>query len=259
MTLLRVFGCAGILLLIASPALAQWAKSRDPSVPRTLDGRPNPTAPTPRTADGKPDLSGMWLSNLKYNADLAADLKAQDVPMTPWSKALYDERTKNFSRDDPENYCLPDGVPRYWAAGGGPNRIIQTTGMIVILHEIKSMFRQIYMDGRTLQPDAPPTWLGYSTGKWEGDVLVVRTAGFNDKTWLDDNGHPHSESLVVTERFRRPDFGHLFVDITIEDPVAYTRPWTVTEDFRLDADGDLLEYVCNENERDLRHIVPSSR
>src|SRR5205809_6138117 len=93
--------------------------------------------------------------------------------------------------------------------------------MIVILHESKSMFRQIYMDGRTLQPDAPPTWLGYSTGKWEGDVLVVRTAGFNDKTWLDDNGHPHSESLVVTERFRRPDFGHLFVDITIEDPIAY--------------------------------------
>jgi hypothetical protein len=256
--LLRVLGCAGILLLIASPASAQWAKPRDPSVPRTRDGRPNLTAPTPRTADGKPDLSGMWLSNIKYNFDLAADLK-EGVPMTPWAKALYDERTKNFSRDDPENYCLPDGVPRYWAAGGTPSRIIQTTGMIVILHEIKTMFRQIYMDGRTLQPDAPPAWLGYSTGKWEGDVLVVRTAGFNDKTWLDDNGHPHSESLVVTERFRRPDFGHLFIDITIEDPIAYTHPWTVTEDFRLDADGDLLEYVCNENERDLRHIVPSSR
>ena len=191
MTFRRVFGCAGILLLTASPAPAQWAKPRDPSVPRTADGRPNLTAPTPRTADGKPDLSGMWLSSLKYNGNLAADLKAEDVAMTPWGKALYDERTKTFSRDDPENYCLPDGVPRYWAAGATPSRIIQTTGMIVVLYEIKTMFRQIYMDGRTLRPDAPPTWLGYSTGKWEGDVLVVRTAGFNDKTWLDDNGHPH--------------------------------------------------------------------
>src|SRR5262245_7941862 len=104
MTFRRVFGSAGILLLIASSAPAQWAKPRDPSMPRTRDGRPDLTAPTPRTADGKPDLSGMWLSNLKYNADLAADLKAQDVPMTPWANALYDERTKSFSRDDPENY-----------------------------------------------------------------------------------------------------------------------------------------------------------
>ena len=258
-TLLRVLGSALILLFVASHASAQWTKPRDPSVPRTPDGKPNLTGPTPRTADGKPNFSGFWRSNIKYNGDLAADLKPEDVPMTPWAKALFDERIKTFSRDDPENYCLPDGVPRYWAAGGGPNRIVQTPGMIVVLHEIKTMFRQIYLDGRTLEPDAPPAWLGYSTGKWEGDVLVVRTAGFNDKTWLDDRGHPHSESLVVNERFRRPDFGHLFVDITIEDPIAYTRPWTVTEDFRLDADGDLLEYVCNENERDLRHIAPPGR
>src|SRR5439155_1786342 len=133
MTLRRVLGCTGILLFIASPASAQWAKPRDPSVPRTRDGRPNLTAPTPRTADGTPDLSGMWLSNIKYNSHLAADLK-EGVPMTPWAKALYDERTKHFSRDDPENSCLPDGVPRYWAAGGTPSRIIPTTGMIVILH-----------------------------------------------------------------------------------------------------------------------------
>jgi hypothetical protein len=254
----RVFGCAGILFFIASSAFAQWTKSRDPNVPRTAEGKLNLTAPAPRTADGKPDLSGMWLSNIKFNFDLAADLK-EGVPMTPWAKALFDERTKTFSRDDPENSCLPDGVPRYWAAGATPSRIVQTPGMIVVLYEIKTMFRQIYMDGRTLRSDAPPSWLGYSTGKWEGDVLVVRTSGFNDKTWLDDNGHPHSESLVVTERFRRPDFGHLFIDITIEDPIAYTRPWTVTEDFRLDADNDLLEYVCNENERDLIHTVPSNR
>ena len=258
-TLLRILGSALILLFVASHASAQWTRPRDPSVPRTPDGRPNLTGPTPRTADGKPNFSGFWRSNIKYNGDLAADLKPEDVPMTPWAQALFDDRIKTFSRDDPENYCLPDGVPRYWAAGGGPNRIVQTPGMIVVLHEIKTMFRQIYLDGRTLEPDAPPAWLGYSTGKWEGDILVVRTAGFNDKTWLDDRGHPHSESLVVTERFRRPDFGHLFIDITIEDPLAYTRPWTVTEDFRLDPDGDLLEYVCNENERDLRHIAPAGR
>src|SRR2546427_3275217 len=145
MTVRRVFGCAGILLLIASPASAQWAKPRNPSVPRTLDGRPSLTAPAPRTADGKPDLSGMWLSNLKYNADLAADLKAEDVLMTRWGKALYEERTKTFSRDDPENYCLPDGGPRHWGAGAGPNRVIQPPGVILILHETKSMLRPVYM------------------------------------------------------------------------------------------------------------------
>jgi len=117
------------------------------------------------------------------------------------------------------------------------------------------MFREIFLDGRTLQKDPQPTWMGYSTGTWDGDVLVVRTTGFNEQTWLDDVGHPHSESLRVTERYRRPDFGHLFIDITIEDQKAYSRPWTVTEDLRLDPEGDLIEYVCNENERDVRHLV----
>ena len=140
-TLVRVLGSAVILVLIAPHApAAQWMKPRDPSMPRTPDGKPNLTGPMPRTADGKPDFSGMWRSNLKYNGDLAADLKAEDVPMTPWAKALFDERIKTFGRDDPENYCLPDGVPRYWAAGGGPNRIVQTPGMIVVLHEVKTMF-----------------------------------------------------------------------------------------------------------------------
>jgi hypothetical protein len=177
------------------------------------------------------------------------------VPMTPWAQALYAERLANHSKDDPEAYCLPAGVPRATAAGGLPSRIVQTSDLIVILQESKTMFRQIYMDGRTLQKDPQPTWMGYSTGAWEGDVLVVRTSGFNEQTWLDDVGHPHSESLRVTERYRRPDFGHLFIDITIEDQKAYSRPWTVTEDLRLDPEGDLMEYVCNENERDVRHLV----
>jgi len=126
--------------------------------------------------------------------------------------------------------------------------------MVAILHE-RGLFREIFMDGRTLQKNPDPTWMGYSTGAWEGDTLVVRSTGFNAKTWLDDVGHPHSESLNVIERYRRPDYGHLRLDITVEDEKAYTRPWTVTQELRLDPTGDLIEYVCNENERDAKHIV----
>jgi len=244
-----------LILLAAVQVHAQWVKPQTPGLPRTADGKFNPAAPPPRTTDGKVDLSGMWQSNLKFNFDLAADLQAGAVPMTPWGKSLYDERVANNSKDDPEALCLPAGVPRTTAAGGLPNRIIQGPNMIVILHETKTTYRQIFLDGRTLKKDAQPTWMGYSTGTWEGDTLVVQTTGFNDRTWLDDRGHPHSESLRVVERYRRPDYGHLFIDITIEDPQAYSRPWTATEDLRLDADGDLLEYVCNENERDVRHMV----
>ena len=139
-------------------------------------------------------------------------------------------------------------------AGGLPNRIVQTPTMVAILHE-RGLFREIFMDGRTLQKNPDPIWMGYSTGAWEGDTLVVRTTGFNDKTWLDDVGQPHSESLKVVERYRRPDYGHLLVDITVEDEKAYTRPWTVTEDLRLDPTGDLIEYVCNENEQDQKHLL----
>ena len=241
------------LILMAAPnAGAQWVKPPTPGAPRTADGKVDLLGPAPRAADGKPDLSGMWLPNSKFNANLAAYFKGE-VPMTAWGKALYDERRANESRDDPDTFCLPDGVPRIMAAGGLPSRIVQTPAMVVVLHE-RSLFRQIYTDGRTLQKDLNPTWMGYSAGAWEGDALVVRTTGFNDKTWLDDVGHPHSESLIVTERYRRPDYGHLLVDITIVDEKAYSRPWTVTEDLRLDPTGDLMEYVCNENERDAKHI-----
>jgi hypothetical protein len=242
------------LILVTAPHLdAQWVKPPTPGAPRTADGKVDLRGPAPRTADGKPDLSGMWLSNPKFNTDLATYFKGE-VPMTAWAKALYAERRANDSRDDPDTYCLPDGVPRITAAGALPSRIVQTPAMVAILHE-RSLFRQIFMDGRTLRKDPDPTWMGYSTGAWEGDVLVVRTAGFNDKTWLDDVGHPHSESLNVIERYRRPDYGHLLVDITVEDEKAYTRPWTVTQDFRLDPTGDLIEYVCSENERDAKHLI----
>jgi hypothetical protein len=183
------------------------------------------------------------------------DLAPGAVKMTPWGQRLYDQRVTTNSAGDPENICLPSGTPRIIAAGGFPNRIIQTPAMVVILYEIKMLYRTIFLDGRTLRKDADPTWMGYSTGAWEGDAFVVRTTGFNDRTWLDDKGHPHSESLVVTERYRRPTYGRLLIDVTIDDPVAYEKPWTATEELTLDPNGDLYEYVCIENERDARHLV----
>jgi hypothetical protein len=243
-----------IFVLMTAPHInSQWIKPPNPAAPRAADGKVDLLGAAPRTTDGKPDLSGMWLSSIKFNNNLAADFKGE-VPMTAWGKALYDERRTNNSREDPDAYCLPSGVPRTTAAGGLPSRIVQTSAMVTILHE-RGFFRQIYMDGRTLQKDLNPTWMGYSTGAWDGDTLVVRTTGFNDKTWLDDVGHPHSDAMVVTERYRRPDFGHLLLEITVEDEKAYTRPWTVTQELRLEPNGDLMEYVCNENERDVRHIV----
>jgi hypothetical protein len=242
------------LILANAPRLdAQWVKPPAAGAPRTADGKVDLRGPAPRTSDGKPDLSGMWLPNAKFNRDLAADFKGE-VPMTAWSKALYDERRANDSRDDPDTYCLPDGVPRVTAAGALPSRIVQTPAMVAILHE-RGVFREIFMDGRTLKKNPDPTWMGYSTGAWEGDTLVVRSAGFNDKTWLDDVGHPHSESLSVIERYRRPDYGHLTLEITVEDEKAYTRPWTVTQELRLEPAGDLLEYVCLENEQDAKHLL----
>ncbi|MEP6962885.1 MAG: hypothetical protein ABI995_12455 [Acidobacteriota bacterium] len=235
-------------MLAALPAVAQWVYHA-PNIPRTKDGKPNLTAPAPKTAAGLVDLSGIWQTHIKFNANLAADLRADQVPMLPGALALYNQRQANHSKDDPEGFCLPPGVPR--ASGVPfPEKIIQTPTEIVILYETRTTFRQIFLDSHTVAKDPQPTWMGYSTGKWDGDTLVVQTTGFNDRTWLDDVGHPHSEAMNVTERFRRPDFGHLFIDITIDDPIAYSRPWTVTEEFALAADDELLEYACGENNVD---------
>ena len=235
-----------MIALAAMPFFGQWA-----NVPK---GKMDLAAAAPRTADGKPDFSGVWQTDIKFNKNLAADLPAGAVLMTPWAKALYDERQANNSKDDPEGFCLPPGVPR--AAGVPfPEKILQARDVIVILYETRTTFRQIFLDGRTPVADAQPTWMGYSTGQWNGDVLVVHTTGFNDKTWLDDDGHPHSENMRVTERFRRPDMGHLVIEVTIEDAKAYVRPWTAVQTFRLLAGSDLLEYVCNENNVDLAHLT----
>jgi hypothetical protein len=239
--------------LTAFPAAGQWVYHA-PDIPRTKDGKADLAAPAPRTPSGTVDLSGIWQTDLRYNANLAADLAADAVRMLPWGQALYEERQKNAAKDDPEGFCLPAGVPRI-SGVPFPEKIIQTPTLIVILYETRNTFRQIFLDSHSIAQDPQPTWMGYSTGKWDGDTLVVETTGFNDKTWLDDDGHPHSDQLHVTERFRRPNFGHLLIEITVDDPTAYAHPWTATEDFLLNADGELIEYVCNENNLDLPHLV----
>jgi hypothetical protein len=242
-------------IAIALPAAAQWPNVRTPGVPRLANGEPNLTAPAPKTADGKPDFSGIWEPNgIKYLINIAADLKPEDVPFKPEGQALYKMRREDFGKDDPDSRCLPSGMPRKDAITS-PYKILQSPGLIVFLYESRTTFRQIFLDGRPLPKGVQPTWDGYSVGRWEGDTLVVETTGMNGKTWLDSNGHPLSDALHLTEHFRRPDFGHMEIEITIDDPKFYTKPWTIKENPHLLADTELIEYICNENEKDLSHLV----
>ena len=245
----------GFVFLICAAAQAQWLKYPTKNVPRTKDGKPDMTAPAPRTKDGKPDISGIWMPNgLKYLINIAADLKPDQVPFQPWAAALYKERRANMGRDDPNNQCLPSGTPEKDAVTS-PFKIMQFPGETLILYESRTIFREVFTDGRPLPKDPNPTWQGYSIGHWEGDDFVVETNGLNDKIWMDTNGHPLTEAARITERFHRKDFGHMDIQITIDDPKAYTKPWTVTENPSLLVDTDLLESVCEENNKDARHIV----
>ena len=250
---------AATLLLLSVPAHAQWLKVPPAKVPRTADGKPNLSAPAPRLPDGKPDLSGIWEpANNRYVQNIAADLKPEDVPYQPWAKALSDERATGLhEREDPDANCLPQGVPRIDGVPP-PWKIVQTPGFVLVVYEAFTLWRQIFLDGREVAPDAPPSWLGYSTGKWQGDALIVDTKGFNGKAWIDQLGRPSTDALHVIERFQRKDFGHMEIQITIDDPNAYTKPWTVTEQFRLLADGEVMEAICNENNRDLEHLPGGS-
>ncbi len=244
-----------LLLLALAPLQAQWLNYPTKNAPRTKDGKPDMSAPLPRSKDGKPDITGIWMPNgLKYLISIAADLKPDEVPFQPWAAALYKERRANLGRDDPNNKCLPSGVPEKEAVTS-PFKIMQFPGETVILYESRTIFREIFTDGRLLPKDPNPTWQGYSIGRWEGDDFVVETNGLNDKIWMDTNGHPITEAAHITERFRRHDYGHMDIQITIDDPKAYTKPWTITENPSLLADTDLLESVCEENNKDARHIV----
>ena len=244
---------AAVLMMTASPS-AQWLGYPTPGIPRTPDGKPNLSAPAPKTADGKPDLSGLWLTRGIYIGNIARDLK-EEPPMQPWAAALYKQRRDTLSKDDPTGRCIPGGVPRSTAVPY-PFKILTTTqNIVVVLYEAVHAYRQIFTDGRALPKDPNPNWMGYSIGRWEGDTFVVESSGFNDNVWLDNNGHPAGEGLRITERFRRKTFGSMDVEITIDDPKTYTKPWNVTLPLAFQPDTEMLEYICPENEKDYDRLV----
>ena len=245
-----------VFVTTVSPT-AQWLNYPTPDVPRTPDGKPNLSAPVPRTADGKPVLAGLWRPSPGLVGDVARNLKPGDVPFQPWAEELYKKRRATNSVDDPTASCIVGGVPRSDFVGY-PFKILQVPGMVVILYEAVHSYRQIFTDGRELPKDPNPNWFGYSVGRWDGDVFVVQTAGFNDNVWLDNAGKPATGNLRVTERFIRKDFGNMDVQITIDDPKTYTRPWMVTQPLAFQADTELLEYICNENNKYFE-IIPKER
>jgi hypothetical protein len=239
---------------LSTPVFAQpwWAKVPSPSVPRTPDGKVNLSAPAPRLADGKPDFSGVWNPPTGYLRDLTKDLK-EPAPFKPWAKQVYDERAAGLHwREEPDANCLPQGVPKVLLAPA-PWRMVQTPDRIFFVHEAFNLWWQAFADGREFIPtaDITPTWHGYSTAKYEGDTLVVDSRGFNGKVWLDQLGKPSTEALHVTTRFRRKDFGHMDIRVTIDDPEAYTRPWTVNVEVSLSPNAELMEFICLENEKDV--------
>jgi hypothetical protein len=236
-----VFACA-----LPASAGAQWLHHPTPGVPRTADGKPNLTAAAPRTPDGRPDLSGLWQrTSDRYYNNIAADVDSKDIQ--PWAEALTQQRMREFGKDSMETLCLPLGV----AATTSPfreSRFVQTPTFIAMLNDDLT-HRQIFMDGRQLEKDPNPSWMGYSVGGWQSDTLVVNTVGITTRAWVDGFGHPRSEDMRITERFHRRDFGHMDVAVSIEDAKYYTRPFGYTTTLTLLPDTDVLEYVCAENQK----------
>ena len=276
-----------LALALLTPSLwAQWPAFPSPGVPKGPDGKPNLAAPAPRTADGKPDLSGIW-SNIRQPAgqrgqdatgapappppppppppgtppvatfrDIGAGFK-EGLPLQPWAAELVKKRMADNSKDNPDAHCLPMGNMQFHTHGQ-PRKIVQTPGVIYIIYEANSGLRQIFTDGRPLPPkDADPWWYGYSVGKWEGDTLVVETINFRDEGWLDINGNPLTTAGKTIERFRRPNFGNLEIDVTIDDPKAYTKPFTVRVNQRIMLDTELIEFICED--RDATHYVGATK
>ena len=241
--------------LLPITAAAQWLNYPTPGTPRLPDGKPDLFAPAPRTPEGKPDLSGVWRgAGPLYRFNIAQDLKPEDIQ--PWAEALFLQRVRDSRMDSPLARCLPVSVPFHNFFN--LTRIVQTPALIVMLYESpNSPHRTVFTDGRDFPKNPNPAWLGYSVGRWEGDTLVVTTAGFNDSAWLDSAGHPQTESLRITERLRRRDFGHMDFETTIDDPKVFTRPFTIKAERLLAPDTDLLEDVC-ENERDRPHLSGDS-
>src|SRR5215470_12462370 len=232
------------VFLFSTVLSAQWLDWRTPGIPRTADGKPNLTAPAPKTPDGKPDFSGMWQPEVNpYRFDVIQDLRDETI-FRPAAEAIFQQRVDDFRHDDPVTNCLPTGPSEMLSA---MYRIIQSPTVVALLYESGTgRYRQIYMDGRKLSQDPNPSWLGYSVGHWDDDTLVVESTGFKDRSWLDRAGHPHSENLRGTERFRRVDFGHMQFQITFDDPETLTKPLTLSLAVNYLADTDMLENVCNE-------------
>jgi len=276
------------LLAASVPLSAQWPPRRVAAAPRAADGRVNMQGPVPRTAAGTPDLSGVWenigwrelqqVSNdvsgtggspgtrplvaaatgvLTSGPGLFFDIGAGvagGLPLQPWAAALKKQRMAGNSMDNPDAHCLPLGNLQLHTHPQ-PRKIIQTAGVVVMLYEGNGGVRQLFTDGRPLPAtDAQPWWFGYSSGRWMGDTLVVETTGFRDGGWLDVNGSPLTDRGRTIERYRRTSYGFMDVEVTVDDPKAYTRPWTVTIKQRLMADDELIEFVCLENERSSRHF-----
>jgi hypothetical protein len=275
---LRVVLFASFLVALAAASLdAQWPSYATPGVPRTSDGKVNLTAPTPRASDGKPDLSGLWQNvttfprtdsvsgtggsprvdgtipvimtlfwNIKYGL-------TEPVPMRPWAAELQKQREADGNKDNPDALCLPMGFMQFHNHPQ-PRKIIQTPTLVLIMYEANYGLRQIFLDGRSIPTNDPqPWWYGYSVGRWEGDTLVVETSGLRDGGWLDVVGTPFTDAARVTERFRRPSFGSLEIQVTVDDPKAFTKPFTVTINQRNMGDTELIEFICNENNLDAKH------
>ena len=245
---LRFTAISCLSLLLAQTAFAQWIDYKTPGLPRGADGKVNMTAPRPTTLDGKPDLSGMWRFEAKSNPGTLIEAAGPQ----PWIVDAAKKYMHELGRDDTGVHCLPSG-PRA-LHGADFAKFVQTPSLVTVLYESLE-FRQIFLDGRPPLTDPNPSWLGYSTGRWEGNTLVVTTNGYNDRTLLDGEGHRHTESLRVTERFTRRDVGHMDVEVTFEDPKAYAKPIRIPVEATLKPDTELIEYVCNENERSRQHLI----
>jgi len=244
-----------VLTAFGATASAQWLNYPAPGIPRLPDGKPNLSAPVPRTANGKPILDGIWFVDETPLGEfgerplaLRSEINPEDIVLTPEGEALQRRKKDDYASAQ----CLP--MNSAGLAVGQPFKIISNRSEVVILYELQTTFRQILMDGRPLPKDPNPAWRGYSVGKWDRDTLVVDTSGFNERATV-PRGGPHSEALHIIERFRRRDFGHLEIQYTIDDPKVYTKPWTVTQHLHLTPDTELLEWFCNENEKDLKHMV----
>ena len=268
-------GAACVFAMVAAVSAsvsAQWSSHPAPGAPRTPGGRVNLDAPAPRTAAGKPDLSGVWesvrsgtgqqivgadvppLSRTSQFWNIGAGLEG-DLPLRPWASELRNKRVADFGKDNPDAHCLPIGFTQLHNHPQ-PRKIIQTPTLIVMLYEANEGVRQIFLDGRPLPTNDPqPWWYGYSIGRWEGDTLVVESTGFKDGGWLDVNGAPLTDKAKITERFRRVNYGNLEIEVTVDDPKAYTRPWTAVKmRHRLLPDEELIEFICAENEKSSQHF-----